>query len=116
MDAKNLLLIMADEFTSAHLGCAGHPLVKTPNLDKLAASGTRFRSAYTDSLLCIPARASFATGRYTHDIGYWDNAHPYDGRVPGWGTPCKRKGIGSNPSASCISAMPTRQPDSTSRS
>ena len=85
MDAKNLLLIMADEFTSAHLGCAGHPLVKTPNLDKLAASGTRFLSAYTNSPLCIPARASFATGRYTHDIGYWDNAHPYDGRVPGWG-------------------------------
>lgn len=85
MDAKNLLLIMADEFTSAHLGCAGHPLVKTPNLDKLAASGTRFRSAYTNGPICIPARASFATGRYTHEIGYWDNAHPYDGRVPGWG-------------------------------
>ncbi|MCZ6771403.1 MAG: sulfatase-like hydrolase/transferase, partial [Proteobacteria bacterium] len=85
MDAKNLLLIMADEFTSAHLGCAGHPLVKTPNLDKLAASGTRFRSAYTNGPICIPARASFATGRYLHEIGNWDNAFPYTGETPGWG-------------------------------
>jgi len=59
--------------------------VQTPHLDRLAESGTRFDSAYTNCPICVPARASLATGRYVHEIGYWDNAHPYDGRVPGWG-------------------------------
>ena len=85
MQPKNLLFIMSDEHNPKFLGCAGHPLVKTPNLDRLAASGTYFTNAYSNGPICVPSRASFATGRYTHDIGYWDNAHPYDGRVPGWG-------------------------------
>ena len=59
--------------------------MQTPLLDRLADSGTRFDSAYTNCPICVPARASLATGRYVHEIGYWDNAHPYDGRVPGWG-------------------------------
>jgi choline-sulfatase len=83
--ATNLLFIMSDEHQARALGCAGHPLVKTPNLDRLANRGTRFTGAYTNSSICVPARAAFATGRYVHDIGYWCNAHPYDGRVPGWG-------------------------------
>ena len=67
------------------MGCAGHPIVRTPNLDQLAAHGTRFTSAYTPCPICVPARASFATGQYVHQIGYWDNAHPYEGKVQGWG-------------------------------
>jgi choline-sulfatase len=53
-------------------------------LDQLAARGTRFTSAYTTSPICVPARAGFATGRYPHEIGYWDNADAYDGGVPSW--------------------------------
>ena len=81
----NLLLIMSDEHNPKALGCYGHPLVKTPYIDRLAAAGTRFDSAYTNCPICAPARASFATGRYIHETGYWDFAFPYDGRVQGWG-------------------------------
>ncbi|MFT5390028.1 MAG: choline-sulfatase [Gammaproteobacteria bacterium] len=85
MDAQNLLVIMADEHNAKMLGAVGHPLVKTPNLDGLAARGTRFANAYTPCPICVPARASFATGRYVHDTGYWDNSMGYDGAVKGWG-------------------------------
>ena len=85
MKPQNLLYIMSDEHNPKMLGCYGHPLVKTPNLDRLAESGTRFTAAYTNSPICIPARAAFATGRYVHDTGYWDNAMPYDGEVASWG-------------------------------
>lgn len=84
-EPTNFLFIMADEHQRAAAGCYGHPLVETPNLDALAAQGARFTQAYTNCPICVPARASFMTGRYVHRIGYWDNAHPYDGRVPGWG-------------------------------
>ncbi|MFW6024130.1 MAG: sulfatase-like hydrolase/transferase [Dichotomicrobium sp.] len=81
---KNLVILMSDEHNPRMLGCYGHPLVQTPNIDALAARGTRFSAAYCNSPVCVPARASFATGRYVHQIGYWDNAHPYDGRVESW--------------------------------
>jgi len=83
--STNLVFIMADEHNVNALGCYGHPMVKTPNLDRLAARGTRFTNAYTNCPLCVPARATLATGRYVNQIGYWDGAHPYDGRVPSWG-------------------------------
>jgi choline-sulfatase len=67
--------------------------VRTPHLDRLAARGVRFTDAYTPSPLCVPARASLATGRYVHAIRHWDNAMGYDGRVPGWGAELQRNGI-----------------------
>ena len=85
MKPANLLYILSDEHNRDSLGCYGHPLVKTPNLDRLAEQGVTFRSAYTNCPICVPARASLATGQYVHKIRYWDNAFPYDGRVPGWG-------------------------------
>jgi choline-sulfatase len=81
----NLLFIMSDEHNKHVLGCYGHPLIRTPNLDRLAERGTRFTNAYTNCPICVPARASFATGQYVHKIRYWDNAIAYDGRVPSWG-------------------------------
>ena len=85
MKPANLLYILSDEHNRDSLGCYGHPLVKTPNLDKLAEAGVRFQSAYTNCPICVPARASLATGQYVHAIRYWDNAFPYDGAVKGWG-------------------------------
>ena len=90
---KNLLILMTDEHNPKVMGCAGHQVVKTPNLDRLAANGTRFSAAYTNSPICIPARASFATGRYVHQTGNWDNAFPYTGAVPGWGHALQARGI-----------------------
>ena len=56
----------------------------TPHLDRLAARGLRFTDAYTTCPICVPARAAFAVGKYIHQIGFWDNADPYDGSVPSW--------------------------------
>lgn len=95
MQPQNLLVIMSDEHNPKMLGTAGHPLAKTPNLDRLAARGTRFDRAYTNCPICVPARASFATGRYVHDIEYWDNSIGYDGRVEGWGHRLQAAGIRS---------------------
>ena len=64
------------------LGCAGHPMIRTPNLDGLAARGVRFSDAYCNSPICVPSRAALATGRYVHRIRFWHNAIPYDGSVP----------------------------------
>ena len=75
---------MSDEHNPKVLGCAGHPVIHTPNLDALAERGTRFMSAYTTSPVCIPARAGFACGKYINQIGYWDNADAYDGATPSW--------------------------------
>jgi len=85
MEHSNLLILMADQHNVKSLGCYGHPQVKTPNLDNLAANGVRFTNAYSSSPLCVPARASLATGRYVHQIGCWDNATAYTGRTPSWG-------------------------------
>lgn len=81
----HLLVILSDQHNPRVAGYAGHPLVQTPNLDRLAARGTRFRSAYTNCPICVPARASFATGRYVHRTRFWDNAIAYDGSIPSWG-------------------------------
>jgi choline-sulfatase len=88
----NLLVLMADEHCRDVLGCYGHPIVKTPNLDALAKRGARFTSAYCNSPICVPSRAAFATGRYVHQIGCWDNATPYRGQVVSWGHRLVSKG------------------------
>ncbi len=85
MSQSNLLIIMSDEHQARAMGCAGHPFVQTPHLDSLAARGIRFTDAYTPSPICVPARASFATGRYVHVNRLWDNAMPYTGEPKGWG-------------------------------
>lgn len=81
----NTLLLMSDEHNRRMLGCAGHPLVQTPHLDALAARGVRLTDAYCNSPLCVPSRASLATGRYVHEVGAWDNASPYEGHPTSWG-------------------------------
>lgn len=90
---KNVLFVMADEHQAAALSCLRHGVVKTPNLDRLAARGTVFENAYTPSPICVPARAAVATGKYVHQTGYWDNAHAYDGRVKGWGHILQTAGV-----------------------
>ncbi|MEM6386850.1 MAG: sulfatase-like hydrolase/transferase [Pseudomonadota bacterium] len=90
---SNMLVIMSDEHQARAMRCAGHPFVQTPNLDALAARGTRFTNAYTPSPICVPARASFATGLYPHQTRLWDNAMPYTGAIRGWGHALQDKGV-----------------------
>ena len=93
MPGHNVLFLLSDEHDPRVSGVAGHRLARTPNIDRLATRGTRFVRAYSPSPVCVPARASLATGRWVHEIGYWDNATGYDGRVPGWGHALQGAGI-----------------------
>jgi arylsulfatase A-like enzyme len=72
----NVLFIMADQLRWDHLGCAGHPFLKTPNLDALAARGLRFTNAFVNSGVCGPSRMSFYTGRYPISHGATWNRVP----------------------------------------
>ncbi|MBI3972286.1 MAG: sulfatase-like hydrolase/transferase [Chloroflexi bacterium] len=86
MKPTNGLFICSDEHSRRVLGCYGNPVVRTPNLDALAAQGTTFLNAYTPTPICVPARACLATGRYAHTIDSWDNATPYVGtEAASWG-------------------------------
>ena len=97
MQSTNLLIICSDEHNKRFLGCYGHKLVQTPNLDRLAAMGTRFTSAYTPSPICMPARAAMATGRYPHQTTWWDNGTPYTGKgAESWGHRLNSQGFEAN--------------------
>ncbi len=69
---KNILFIMYDQLRADYLGCEGHPTIKTPHMDALAARGVRFNRAYSQAPVCGPSRVSFYTGRYmsSHGAGY----------------------------------------------
>lgn len=69
----NLLVVMADQLTPFVLGCHGG-FALTPEIDRLAAAGTRFDAGYSNSPLCTPGRYAFMTGQYISRIGGWDNA------------------------------------------
>ena len=93
MSRRNVVVIMSDEHDPRIMGCAGHPVVKTPHLDALAARSIRFTNAYTPSPICVPARAAFATGLRVHQTRHWDNAMPYSGNPRGWGHVLQRHGV-----------------------
>ncbi len=77
---KNVLFITADQWRGDALGVLGHPCIKTPNLDRLAADGVLFRKHYAQATPCSPARASMLTGLYmfNHRVVY--NGAPLDSR------------------------------------
>jgi choline-sulfatase len=68
------------------------PIVNTPALDALAARGSCFTAASTPSPICVPARASLATGLPVHGHRAWDNAIAYDGRILGWAHALRERG------------------------
>jgi len=62
----NILFLMSDQHNAGSMGVAGHPNVKTPTLDGIAARGVRFTRAYCNNPICAPSRISFVTGQYPH--------------------------------------------------
>jgi choline-sulfatase len=81
---RNVLILMSDEHNAAVAGHEGHTQVRTPNLDRLSTMGTQFRAAYTASPICVPARASFATGLPVSTHRCWDNVLAWKGTPKGW--------------------------------
>jgi arylsulfatase A-like enzyme len=75
-DERNVLFIMCDQLRFDYLGCGGHPRLRTPNIDALAARGVRFTRAYVQSPICGPSRMSFYTGRYMRSHGSNWNGFP----------------------------------------
>jgi arylsulfatase len=81
----NLLLIMADQFRPDCLGADGNGVIQTPNLDRLASRGIRFRHAYSATPTCTPARAALLTGLspWNHGmLGYGEIAERYPIEMP----------------------------------
>jgi choline-sulfatase len=72
-DPPLILFIVSDQMTAALTGVYGHPVVRTPHLQRLAEGGVRFDDAYTPFPLCSPGRACIMTGRHASEIGAWDN-------------------------------------------
>ncbi|MHB9033345.1 MAG: sulfatase family protein [Anaerolineae bacterium] len=79
----NILWIQTDEQRCDSLGCYGNPLMRTPNIDTLAARGTRFNSHYVQSPVCVPSRMCELTSHYPHQTGILNNTVHYTfGRWP----------------------------------
>src|SRR6186713_804650 len=75
----NVVFILIDDLRWDALGCNGHPFLKTPHIDRLAAEGANFRNAFVTTPLCSPSRASYLTGRYAHAHGIQGNDNPQGG-------------------------------------
>ncbi len=89
---RNLLIIIADQLAAAALPCYGNKVARTPHLDRLAAEGVRFDSAYTNSPLCGPARNVLMTGRQPSATRGYDNASLLASDVPSFGHHLRRAG------------------------
>ncbi len=76
-DAKkpNIVIILADDLGWGDLGCYGHPNIRTPNLDRMAAEGMRFTEFYSTAEVCSPSRTALLTGRYPIRSGMCHDQH-----------------------------------------
>lgn len=68
-EQPNIVFFIADDVSQEDFGCYGHPTIKTPHIDALAANGMRFDNAYLTISSCSPSRNSIITGRYPHNTG-----------------------------------------------
>jgi arylsulfatase A-like enzyme len=82
MSRPNVLLITLDQFRADCLGVAGHPLVRTPNLDRLAAEGVRFTHHFANCAPCGPSRASLLTGLWQMNHRVTGNGAPLSDHLP----------------------------------
>jgi arylsulfatase A-like enzyme len=72
-DRPNFVLMMTDDQRWDALSCEGNKILQTPNMDRIASEGIRFRNMFVTNSLCSPSRATFLTGLYSHTHGVIDN-------------------------------------------
>ena len=89
----NILVIVADDLGYGELGCYGGKEIPTPNIDALAARGTRFTSGYVTAPFCAASRAALLTGRYQTRFGFEFNPIGAQNLIPGIGLPLAEKSI-----------------------
>ena len=77
----NILVILTDQQRPDTLGCYGSLIGRTPNIDRIAGSGTRFENAFTTFPVCTPARSSLWTGLYPHSTGIEENVTQVENRL-----------------------------------
>ena len=82
IEKPNIVVVMADQLAPHFTGAYGHPLVKTPHIDRLAARGTRFDAAYCNAPLCAPSRFSFMSGQLVTRIAAYDNGAEHLASIP----------------------------------
>jgi len=73
-ERPNILVIMSDEHNAGVTGCYDSPIVRTPNLDRLAERGIALDACYCNSPLCVPSRMTFTAGKYISRTGAWANS------------------------------------------
>ncbi len=84
-ERPNIVIIMADQMAAPALPFYGHPLVRAPNLERLAGGGVVFENAYCSSPLCAPSRACFVSGQLPSRTGAYDNAAELPASIPTFG-------------------------------
>ncbi len=70
----NVVILLVDDLGWGDVSCLNNGAVKTPHIDRIAASGVKFTSGYVTAPLCGPSRAAFFSGRYAQRFGFWDNS------------------------------------------
>ncbi len=78
----NVLFILCDDLRADAMSCAGHPHLKTPNIDRLADDGVRFKNAFCTTSLCSPSRASILSGVYAHTHKVQNNFTEFPANLP----------------------------------
>ncbi|MEO1190481.1 MAG: alkaline phosphatase family protein [Pseudomonadota bacterium] len=90
---RKVLFLAGDQWRADALGCMGHPLVKTPNLDRLAGEGTLFRNHFTQATPCGPARSCLLTGTYLMTNRAVRNGTPLDRRFTNLALEARKAGL-----------------------
>src|SRR3954447_3146201 len=80
----NVVFVLSDDLRWDAMGVAGHPFLKTPNIDRIANEGIRFANAFCTSSLCSPSRASFLSGLYAHSHQVINNFTEFPAAIPSY--------------------------------
>lgn len=89
----NILVLTSDEHNPFVSSVEGNPVVKTPNMDRLAKMGTVYSSSYCPSPLCTPSRSAFMAGKYVHQLQTYNNCCVFKHAYPSYGQLLAEQGI-----------------------